>query len=251
LGRKIPLLWEHEANSALRDGKWKLVRKGEMSTGKTAAWELYDMEADRTELDDLAAEMPDRVRMMAEAWEALALHTKARPWPWGAAEPKTGKKANRQTKFELAAGAELAREDAPQTAGKSLAIEAQLLSPGEGVIVAQGGVAHGYTLYVKDGNPVFAMRHQGQLTTLTGKSPLPEGPSTVAVELRPTGEVVITVNGAEAARSPSPGPIPTPADGLTVGRDGGDPVGDYEGPQAFEGKIGKIAIRLETASTRP
>ena len=43
--RGKPIFWEHEGNRAVRDGKWKLVAKG-----VKGAWELYDMEADRTEM---------------------------------------------------------------------------------------------------------------------------------------------------------------------------------------------------------
>ena len=32
-------------------------------------WELYDMETDRAEQNDLAGEQPDRVRRMARMWE--------------------------------------------------------------------------------------------------------------------------------------------------------------------------------------
>lgn len=61
-----PLFWEHEGNGAVRDGKWKLVKK------YPGDWELYDMEADRTELNDLAADHPDRVKAMAAAYDEWA-----------------------------------------------------------------------------------------------------------------------------------------------------------------------------------
>ena len=83
VGRSNPIFWEHEGNCAIRDGKWKLVRKGNMGTGQNTPWELYDMEADRTELHDLAAEMPERAQAMAETWEAWAQRALVKPWPWG------------------------------------------------------------------------------------------------------------------------------------------------------------------------
>jgi arylsulfatase A-like enzyme len=61
-----PLFWEHEGNSAIRIGDWKLVRK------YPGDWELYDMVADRTEMNDLAAKHPDRVRAMENLYAGWA-----------------------------------------------------------------------------------------------------------------------------------------------------------------------------------
>ncbi|MGB7300329.1 MAG: sulfatase/phosphatase domain-containing protein, partial [Burkholderiaceae bacterium] len=61
-----PLFWEHEGNAAIRVGKWKLVREYPND------WELYDMDADRTEVNNLAASEPERLKQYVLAYEQWA-----------------------------------------------------------------------------------------------------------------------------------------------------------------------------------
>jgi arylsulfatase len=70
------LFWEHEGNRAVREGRWKLVAE------ENKAWELYDMEVDRGEMNDLAGKQPERVKRMVGMWEAYA--ARARVEPFGA-----------------------------------------------------------------------------------------------------------------------------------------------------------------------
>jgi arylsulfatase len=62
LTRNEPLFFEFGSGKAVRHGRWKLVRT------RDAPWELYDLETDRTETNDLAAEHPDRVSGLSAAW---------------------------------------------------------------------------------------------------------------------------------------------------------------------------------------
>lgn len=68
------LFWEHEGNRAVLQGKWKLValHRGE--------WELYDMETDRTELNNIAAKHPAKVKELAEKYERWAKRCGVLPW---------------------------------------------------------------------------------------------------------------------------------------------------------------------------
>ena len=80
------IFWEHEGNRAIRVGKWKLVSRTKdiklFTEADEKAWELYDMENDRSETVNLAMQYPEKVKELAELWEKEALRTKAKPWPW-------------------------------------------------------------------------------------------------------------------------------------------------------------------------
>ncbi len=68
------LYWEHEGNQAVFDGEWKLVREH----GKD--WELFRLSQDRTELQNLAAANPARVRAMSRDWQQWADRVGVAPW---------------------------------------------------------------------------------------------------------------------------------------------------------------------------
>jgi len=73
--RPVPdRFWEHEGNRAVREGKWKLVSRF------PDAWELYDLEADRTEMNNLASKNPDIAARLRGKWETWAKRAGVQPW---------------------------------------------------------------------------------------------------------------------------------------------------------------------------
>lgn len=60
------LYWEHEGNCGVRRGAWKLVRKFRHP------WELYNIDTDRTELDDLADTHAELVNDLAAEYQRWA-----------------------------------------------------------------------------------------------------------------------------------------------------------------------------------
>ncbi len=66
------LFWTAFDNRAMREGPWKLAWDMHIKR-----WELYDIEADRTEMHDLAAREPERTERMIAAWQAWADRTGA------------------------------------------------------------------------------------------------------------------------------------------------------------------------------
>ena len=75
LDRPEGLFFEHQGNAAVRIGDWKLVRSHKQP------WELYNLGADRTELNDLAATHPERVEELEAAWNVWADRAGVLPWP--------------------------------------------------------------------------------------------------------------------------------------------------------------------------
>jgi arylsulfatase len=57
----------HIGAGAVRNENWKLV-----SEGVNMPWELYDMQADRTETRDLSRDCPQQVKAMKDDWFAWA-----------------------------------------------------------------------------------------------------------------------------------------------------------------------------------
>lgn len=72
--RDNPIFWEHEGNRAVRLGNWKLVSK------HPGDFELYDMNEDRTELNDLASAKPDRLNEMQGLYQDFAHRCNVVPW---------------------------------------------------------------------------------------------------------------------------------------------------------------------------
>lgn len=73
LSRSHPLVWEHEGNRAIREGRWKLVSR------ENQPWELYDLTADRTESVDLSTKHPRRVRSLSGQWDRWAARADVLP----------------------------------------------------------------------------------------------------------------------------------------------------------------------------
>ena len=69
------LFWEHQGNQAVRYGKWKLVRLHRRD------WELYDLEHDPTEMQNLVRQNPAKARELETEFAKWAEQNGVLPWP--------------------------------------------------------------------------------------------------------------------------------------------------------------------------
>jgi len=73
LGKRPPIHFLFSSDRALRDGDWKAV------SFRSQPWELYNIPDDRTELTNLAAEQPERLKTMVKQWHEMAENILAAP----------------------------------------------------------------------------------------------------------------------------------------------------------------------------
>ena len=236
-----PLYWEHEGNRAIRDGRWKLVAK------ENQPWELYYIEADRAEQHDLALAEPGRVKSMAAEWDAWAARSDVLPLGVWRGRTAKGETLSSARQFVLKLGDRLERTEAPAIARRAFSINTTFTATGRaGVLVAQGGTAQGYTLFLDEGRLHFLVRSGGKSSVVATMDVLAAGPHTVFARLAADGAVTLKVDGQPPLTTKAPGLIASmPADGLDVGSDTGGLVGPYGAENKFSGRIESLTIELE------
>jgi arylsulfatase len=60
------LWWSHEGNRALRQGDWKIS-----VAGSDGSWELYHLDRDRAETNDLASQRPEKLNELRDIWQTM------------------------------------------------------------------------------------------------------------------------------------------------------------------------------------
>ncbi|MGY8643381.1 MAG: arylsulfatase [Verrucomicrobiales bacterium] len=240
LERGKPIYFEHEGNRAVRDGKWKLVSKGVNSP-----WELYDMEADRTETNNLISEKAELASKMEAQYEAWAKERGVVPFgSWRKDKKGKGNKSAKK-EFKAEIGDAFDESTSPAVANRNFEVRASVSGlPADGVIVSQGGSNMGWTLFVKDNKLNFTSRSKGK--TVSAVTDLPANAEQKIEALISKGKIVLKSNGERlTVEQCSPWIEGHPIDALMVGKDEGGLVGDYSEPNAFGGKVELVEISLK------
>lgn len=177
-------------------------------------------------------------------WQAYAERADVLPL-----NPGSDKASNafnkKQKRFELKLGDDLPTDKAPFVQNRGFDVTASVTVLGDGVIVAQGGVTHGWALYVQQGEIRFATAIDGHRTVVpTGMKPV--GKVEIEVSYPKNGKLKVSVDGKQVAAAELEGPmIAQPLDGLQVGSDTNGSVGAYRAPFELDGKVEKLVIEIQ------
>ena len=143
----------------------------------------------------------------------------------------------------------LTGKSAPQVVDRPLTISCTLEGkPQNGVLVAHGGTATGYVLYLKEGHVVWAVHPSGrELIRLTSPEAL-SADATLEAHIATDGALSLKVNGQTVARAKLSGPLNRqPQEPFSVGFDSDNPVDPaYENMPHFTGKIQRLKVSTQS-----
>jgi len=232
------IYWEHEGNRAIRVGKYKLVAKG-----AKGEWELYNIDVDRSEQDDLSVKQPFQTRKMAGMWQAYA--ERANVLPLNPRSAKTASGNRKQKRFELKHGDRLGSDKAPFVQKRGFEITVGVQITGDGVIAAQGGSNHGWTLFVQKGILHFATTVHGKRTVVNTET-MAKGEMTLQVSLAKNGRLTVKVGDEQVTDHKLESSLSSqPLEGLEIGSDSEGAVGPYKPPFALSGKVEKAILLIK------
>ncbi len=257
--RKETQYFELLGDRAIWHKGWKAVARHLAGQDhESDRWELYHLDQDFSECDELSGQHPGKLEEMARLWWAEAerygvLPLDDRGWERAAERMKM----EFISRYELYPNASrLDRLICPDITDRSYRItaEVQLAAGNEGVLLAWGSYFGGLVLYVKEDHLVYEYVYsETERHVLRSPERLEPGAAKLSVDFRRTGKnrgtATMQVDGMAVADTGIPATWPTHGTtaGLYCGRDLGAPVSlDYPAPFAFTGEIKKVVIELQT-----
>ena len=245
-------------------------------------WELYDLNKDWTQSEDVAAKYPDKLKELqglfwkeAEKYQVLPLDASV---VTRLITPRPSITAGRDVFTWNRPMTGTPNGDAPSILNSSYNFKAEIEVPkdgAEGMLITQGGRFGGYGFYVHKGKPVFLwnlvdlkrIRWEGAKPLSPGKHVLEfdftydgMGMGTLALGsvsgIGQGGTGVLKVDGEEVANQKMPHTLPFILqwdENLDIGSDTGSPVNDadYQVPYPFTGKLNKVTLTIDRPKLTP
>jgi len=270
-GRRTTQYFEMMGNRAIYHDGWVAgCRHGKLpwQTAGSAGfdddtWELYDIDADFSQANDLAAQLPDRLAELQEVFDAEAATHNVLPL-----DDRFSERADARLRPSPIAGVtsfvyypgttRIPEPVAPNTKNVDHTIAAEIDIPAngcDGVLASCGGASAGWTLFVHDNRLVWEHNwFSDERYRVTSDEPLPAGHHIVSADIRvddPTqpgtgGTVTLRVGETEIGNGRFDKQVPfrfTVNETLDIGCDTITAVSDlYESPARFTGTLHRVLI---------
>ena len=241
-----------------QDG-WKAVVRHVQGTSwdNDDQWELYHLDEDFSETNDLAEEQPERLQAMVELWwQEAKMH---------GVLPLDDRPAAQTFRSARRPGLPTARDvfvyyppvshivsDACPSAARGWSTEVELVHPdtgGDGALVNRGTINSGFALYIHGGRLQFDYNCFHAHTKVVAPNELGGGTHVVAVEVERLPErraaVRLLIDGEVVAEGNIPRLLGMlSSTGMDLGRAIAPINRDYQPPFAYPGKIGKVTFTL-------
>jgi hypothetical protein len=258
---------------AVRQGPWKLAVAAQNEAkgrelpvdvkGNTPR--LYDLDADIGERNNLADKQPEIVarlqaliaamdaeiggsapksrRPAGEVKDAKTLYPMLgyTPRDQGKGEKRAGEAVPLD---QLKPGGAIAGASAPSVEKRAFTVSCEVeTAQKDAVIVAHGGIAVGYSLFLKGGRVAFAVRTGAEAVTEIVAAEPASGALRVAASLGVGGKMTLTINDAVVAAGRAEGLLQRqPAEDFCVGHDNAKPVTGLAGKDPFKGAIRNLKV---------
>ena len=239
---------------------WKAVARHVKGADFDAdCWELYHLDEDFSEMNDLGSAHPEKLREMVDLWWAEAKHHGVFPLDdrgWERVGARLKMKAAPQTTL-YPGMARLDRLVAPDITDRSYSIRAdvEISNDGaDGVLFAWGSRFGGMVLFIQDGKPKLEYVYSESVVHhLQGVNRLTAGGHCIGFRFERTGQfsgrgtLLVDDVRVDEARIAKTWPTYGIVGGLTCGADdAGPPVSDrYQRPFAFRGVLHRVVVTLD------
>ncbi|AYC32393.1 arylsulfatase [Pseudomonas cavernae] len=277
-GRRTKQLFEMFVNRGIYQNGWMAssmsfvpweAERAKLDIDKTK-WELYNLNKDFTQANDLAAQHPDKLKALQDLWWAEASRLSVLPLDPRGPERMSDQITGRPS---LAAGRKsfvydtplvaLPEGAAPDLKNKSFTITAEVEIPQEGasgMISTQGGFTAGWAFYLQQGKLVGAHNHiDFDHYRIVSTGTVPAGTVTLAMDFKydgggmgKGGTLTLYANGKKIGEGHIEKTTPfkySTFEGQDIGEDSGTPVElSYTPPFKFPGTINKLVVELKPAA---
>ena len=253
--------FEMLGHRAIYHNGWKAIAWHERNSDwEKDKWELYKVDEDFNETNDLAAKQPEKLREMIERWWSEAGKYNVLPLD-DRGTVRSVEQVSNNRPLAMATyypgTIQTPRSSTPNFRNRSFSLTAEVEIPAsgaEGVLLALGGRFAGFSFFVQNNRLQFVYNFFGlERYNVVATEAIAPGAARLRMDFTSTGNdqgtAALFINDRKVGEGPIARTVPLTfglSEGLTAGRDPSTPVTEsYQAPFAFTGKLKKVVLQVK------